>query len=57
MEKNKALKMIDEYLQEPNSIHPDWIDALLYCRECIKKLDELKEENELLRNAVEELRK
>lgn len=53
MDKHKALKMIDEYLQEPNSISREWIDCLLYCRECIKKVDELNAEIEHLKGVVE----
>lgn len=53
MNKAKALKMIDEYLTEPNSISREWIDCLLYCRECIKKVEEQNAEIEHLKGVVE----
>lgn len=54
MDKDKALNLIDEFLTEPNSISRDWIDCLLYCRECIKKVDELNAEIEHLKGVVNE---
>lgn len=53
MNKNKAIKMIDEYLTEPNSISREWVDCLLYCRECIKKVEEQNAEIEHLKGVVE----
>ena len=54
MEKNTALMLIENYLTEPNSISREWIDCLLYCRECIKKVDELNAEIEHLKGVVNE---
>jgi hypothetical protein len=48
MDKNTALKMIDDYLTEPNGISREWVECLIYCRECIKREALLKEENEAL---------
>lgn len=33
----KAIGMIDEYLQEPNSISADWVEALKLCRDALRK--------------------
>lgn len=41
MNKNKAIKMIDEYLIEPNSIPREWVECLRFCQECINKVDKL----------------
>lgn len=37
MTTEKAMKMIDEYLAEPNSIHKDWIEVLILCRQALEK--------------------
>lgn len=37
MTPEKAIEMIDEYLQEPNSIRADWVEALKLCREALRK--------------------
>lgn len=34
--KEQVIKMIDEYIAEPNSINSEWLEALLICRKCIK---------------------
>ena len=44
MDKNKVLKMIDEYLTEPNSIDPEWIECLLFCRKCINNMEDTDDE-------------
>ena len=36
MNTNKAIKMIDEYLLEPNSIHPEWVKCLQLCKQALK---------------------
>lgn len=33
----KAIEMIDDYLLEPNSISPDWVEVLKMCRKALKK--------------------
>ena len=53
MDKRKALDMIDSYLTEPNSISRDWVECLLYCRECIKQAEVLKDENEALNRLLD----
>lgn len=35
MTTEKAIKMIDEYLLEPNNIDKDWIEVLNLCRSAI----------------------
>lgn len=35
MTTEKAIRMIDEYLAEPNSIHRDWIEVLILCRQAL----------------------
>ncbi len=37
MTTEKAIKMINEYLAEPNSIHKDWIEVLILCRQALEK--------------------
>lgn len=37
MTTEKAIKMIDEYLAEPNSIHKDWVECLRLCRKAFEK--------------------
>ena len=37
MTTEKAIKMIDEYLLEPNSIHKDWVECLRLCRQALEK--------------------
>lgn len=34
---NKAIEMIDEYLQEPNSIAEDWVMVLKLCRSALRE--------------------
>ena len=53
MDKRKALDMIDSYLTEPNSISKEWVECLLYCRECIKQVEALKDENEALNRLLD----
>lgn len=48
MDRNRALKMIDEYLTEPNSIAPEWVECLLFCRKCILKTEESDDEKPVL---------
>ena len=33
----KAIKMIDTYLQEPHSINKEWVKCLLLCKEALEK--------------------
>lgn len=33
----KAIDMIEEYIQEPNSISADWVEALKLCRDALRK--------------------
>lgn len=33
----KAIEMIDEYLQEPNSIAEDWYKVLKLCRQALRE--------------------
>ena len=32
MDKKRAIKMIDEYLLEPNNISKEWVECLRLCR-------------------------
>ena len=54
MTTEKAIKMIDEYLLEPNSIHKDWVECLRLCRQALEQNDRQKAEIESL-NAVSEI--
>ena len=37
MTTEKAIKMIDEYLLEPNSIAKEWVEVLLLCKKALEK--------------------
>ena len=37
MDAEKAIRMIDEYLAEPNSIHRVWLECLTLCRDALEK--------------------
>lgn len=37
MDAEKAIRMIDEYLAEPNSIHRVWSECLQLCRQALEK--------------------
>lgn len=34
----KAIEMIDDYLQEPNSIAEDWYKVMKLCRKALKEM-------------------
>ena len=57
MTTEKAIKMIDEYLLEPNSIHRDWVECLQLCREALVKNDRQKAEIEKLNIAFDACKK
>ena len=48
MTKQKAIKMIDEYLSEPNSIDKEWIECMEFCKKAIIDNDCYKMVNEAL---------
>lgn len=54
MTTEKAIKMIDEYLLEPNSIHKDWVECLRLCRQALVEKGHQKAEIERLTNKLEE---
>ena len=38
MTTEKAIKMIDEYLVEPNNINKEWVEVLEMCKEALIKV-------------------
>ena len=44
--------MIDEYIEDPNSIDPKWVAALLILRQLPKKVQELESKNCALNNEL-----
>lgn len=48
MTKEIAIKMIDEYLVEPNNIAKEWVECLEFCRTSIIDNDYYKMINEAL---------
>ena len=39
MTTEKAIKMIDEYLVEPNNINQEWVEVLEMCKEALIKVE------------------
>lgn len=39
MTSEKAIKMIDEYLVEPNNINKEWVEVLEMCKEALIKVE------------------
>ena len=37
MDKSKYIQMIDDYLEEPNSINKDWVELLVYMRKLLQR--------------------
>ena len=56
MTNEKVIEMIDEYLSEPNSIHRDWIQALIICKQALVENERQKAEIERLNKEVERLK-
>lgn len=48
MTTEKIIQMIDEYLEEPHSIHKDWVEALQTCRQALLDNAEQKAEINIL---------
>lgn len=57
MTTKKAIRMIDEYLAEPNSIHKDWIEVLILCRQALVENDRQKAEIYDLKSTLKEFAK
>lgn len=52
MNTEKAIKMIDEYLLEPNSIHPEWVKCLQLCKQALVENEKLKAERDAMHKDV-----
>lgn len=56
MNNEKIIQTIDEYLEEPHSIHPDWVEALQICRQALIDNETLKAEIKIMLRKKETLR-
>ena len=53
----KAVSMIDEYLEEPNSINKEWVECMRLCKQALLENVNLKADKEALINGQESLMK
>lgn len=57
MTTEKAIKMIDEYLEEPNSIDKEWIECLRLCKQALIDSESQKAEIERNKGVIKLLEK
>ena len=48
MTTEKAILMIDEYLEEPNSINKEWVECMRLCKQALLENVNLKADKEAL---------
>ena len=55
MTKEKAIRMIDEYLTEPHSVNKEWVECLTLCKQAVIDSDRQKAEIERLKKHSKEV--